>query len=133
MRAFLLGIDWVQEGEMDSREELATWDSVDHIDIAESDVCPTNFDLNVTYAGIKDGELASLDTVIPVECDCAWVDVGIGAYEHWGFVGSDSRMGWEIATLDIEEGWPLKETIIQKIEDAIDGLDGPKRDVDYFF
>ena len=113
---------------MDEREELATWDSVEYVDIAESDVRTTDFDLDVTFTGVKDGELASMDAVIPVTIDCAWVDVGIGSYEYCGFVGCDSRMGWEIVTLDIDEDWPLKETIIKKIESVVEDLEGPSLD-----
>lgn len=108
-------------------EDLAYWDSIDDIDIDKSFVDTVDFKLPVSFTGMKDGEIVTMDAEIPFICDCALEDVGIGAYEFWGFVGCDSRMEWEIATLELDGDVPeslewVKEALIDKVKEAIQDL-----------
>ena len=113
-------------------EDLAYWDSVDDIDIDKSFVDTVDFKLPVSFTGMKDGGIATMDAEIPFICDCALEDVGIGAYEFWGFVGCDSRMEWEIATLDFDGDVPaelewLEEDILNRVKEAIADLPTTRR------
>ena len=108
-------------------EDLVHWDSIDDIDLDRTCVDTTDFLLPVSFTGMKDGEIVTLDAEIPFICDCALEDVGIGAYEFWGFVGCDSRMEWEIATLGLDGEVPeplewVKEDLIDKVKEAIQDL-----------
>ena len=113
-------------------EDLVHWDSIDDIDIDRTCVDTTDFLLPVSFAGMKDGEIVTLDAEIPIICDCALEDAGIGAYEFWGFVGCDSRMEWEIATLDFDGDVPaelewLEEDILNRVKEAIADLPTTRR------
>ena len=113
-------------------EDLAYWDSIDDIDIDKSFVDTVDFKLPVSFTGMKDGEIVTLDAEIPIICDCALEDAGIGAYEFWGFVGCDSRMEWEIATLEFDGDVPselewLKEDILNLVKEAIADLPTTRR------
>jgi hypothetical protein len=39
------------------------------------------------------------DTLADEEIEGGWTDVGIGAYEYWGFRGTDSRMAVEVSDI----------------------------------
>ena len=113
-------------------EDLAHWDSIDDIDIDRTCVDTTDFLLPASFTGMMDGEIVTFDAEIPIICDCALEDVGIGAYEFWGFVGCDSRMEWEIATLEMDGDVPselewLKEDILNLVKEAIADLPTTRR------
>ena len=108
-------------------EDLVHWDYIEDIDIDSTCVDTTDFLLPVSFTGVKDGEIVTFDAEISIICDCALEDVGIGAYEFWGFVGCDSRMEWEIATLEFDGDVPselewLKEDILNMVKADIADL-----------
>ena len=113
-------------------EDLVHWDYIEDIDIDSTCVDTTDFLLPVSFTGVKGCEIVTLDVEIPITCDCALEDVGIGAYEFWGFVGCDSRMEWEIATLEMDGDVPselewLKEDILNLVKEAIADLPTTRR------
>ena len=108
-------------------EDLVHWDYIEDIDIDSTCVDTTDFLLPVSFTGVKDCDIVTFDAEIPIICDCALEDAGIGAYEFWGFVGCDSRMEWEIATLEFDGDVPselewLKEDILNLVKEAIADL-----------
>jgi hypothetical protein len=72
-------------------------------------------------------EYASVVETFDFDADISVEDVGIGAYEFWGFKGVDSHLQYEVNSLKLTDEWPeelkwLAEIIEEQIYDSITEL-----------